>query len=376
MNVFLNDAGNGDCIIVETPSTKIMIDGGTASSYKLWGCNLDRLSEIDALFVTHIDNDHVNGLICMFDKRCHPVIKEVFFNGIEQLTNSKLIEGSISHKESFTLDTMISNFSDLDEGGVDIGFSEGTSLSYLLKTLNYKINERFNGKAITTATVPNEFSIGDITIEIIGPTEQSIERIKESWLEVFSEYDLKMKGLHKKHSVAFERYIESLRHEFDYSDICEETGDSIEVLAGREFTDDNSLNNMSSISFLATSGGKKILFLADSDARTILEWMDRKGYETIEVDAVKLPHHGSKHNYNKNLLERVRCKKYLISTNGNKHSHPDVETLARIVRYSKIQPVDIYINHTIEHIDEKFKETFSSYSPESNIFFNEKEIFI
>lgn len=53
MNVFLNDAGNGDCIIVETPSTKIMIDGGTASSYKLWGCNLDRLSEIDALFVTH-----------------------------------------------------------------------------------------------------------------------------------------------------------------------------------------------------------------------------------------------------------------------------------------------------------------------------------
>ncbi|HDL8360210.1 TPA: MBL fold metallo-hydrolase, partial [Yersinia enterocolitica] len=344
MNVYLNDAGNGDCIIVETPNTVIMIDGGTASSYKLWNCNLERLSEIDALFVTHIDNDHVNGLICMFEKRRHPVIKEVFFNGIEQLTNSKLIEESISHEESSTLDKMISNFSDVDEGGVDIGFSEGTSLSYILKTLNYNINERFNGEVLTTATVLNEFSIGDITFEIIGPTVKNIERINNSWLEVLSEYDLKMKWLHKKHSVAFEKYIESLKNEIGYSNICEEMDDSIEVLADREFADDNSLNNMSSISFLATSDGKKILFLGDSDTKTILEWMDRKGYETLEVDAVKLPHHGSKHNYNKSLLERVLCKKYLISTNGKKHSHPDIETLARIVKYSKIQPVDIYIN--------------------------------
>lgn len=83
MNVYLNDVGNGDCIIVEILNIVIMIDGGIVFFYKFWNCNLERLSEIDVLFVIYIDNDYVNGLICMFEKWCYFVIKEVFFNGIE-----------------------------------------------------------------------------------------------------------------------------------------------------------------------------------------------------------------------------------------------------------------------------------------------------
>lgn len=376
MKIYLNDAGNGDSIILATENTTIMIDGGTAASYNIWKKNVSEINKIDALFVTHIDNDHVNGLIRMFEEKAHPVINEIFYNGIEQVTNSEFCQDDSNNEESSILDSMISNFSDDVEGESNIGFSEGTSLSFLLRELSYNVNERFDGKVITNTLKPNVFSIGDVTIEIIGPSNGNISSIKNNWLEVLSEYGVKRKLINKKCSVAFEKYIDSLRGDLDVEDICEASEESIENLSNKPFIDDNSLNNMSSISFIAECNKKKILLLGDSDARTILEWMDCKGYETINVDAVKLPHHGSKHNYNKELLERVLCNKYLISTNGRKHSHPDLETLARIVRYSKKQPVNIFINHSISHIDESFKEKVSNYSRGSNILTGEREIFL
>lgn len=373
MKIFLNDAGNGDCIVLQAKDTSIMIDGGTAASYNIWKENLANISKINALFVTHIDNDHVNGLIRMFEAASHPDIYEVFYNGIEQLTHLKLNDDSLNNTESSVLDSLISNFSEAIQGECDIGFAEGTSLSYLLKSLNYNVNKRFDNCAITNESPHGVFEVGDVSIELIGPSQDNLISLKNIWLELLSEYDITMRVLHKKHSIAFERYISSLNESDDIQDISETNDTTIEYLSNLPFLDDSSLNNKSSISFLAECDKKKILFLADSDVNTIIKWMDGAGYETIEVDAVKLPHHGSKHNYNKALLERIYCSNYLISTNGNKHGHPDLETLARIVKYSKKQPVNIYINHDVPHIDNSFKEKFAQYSMGSNIFTNVKE---
>lgn len=376
MKVYLNDAGNGDCIVLSAKDTSIMIDGGTAISYNIWKEFLSKFSKLDALFVTHIDNDHVNGLIRMFEAGSHPVIHEVFYNGIEQLINSEFQEGPLNNHESSVLDSLISNFSETIEGEYDIGFSEGISLSFLLKSLKYDVNKRFEGCAITNESFIGKFNIGDISIELIGPTKENIVTIKNSWLEILSEYDVPMKILSKKHSVAFEKYISSLNSNAEVEDIYETSNVTIENLSDKLFVDDKSLSNLSSISFLAECNGKRVLFLADSDVDTVIKWMDSYGYKTIEVDAVKLPHHGSKHNYNKILLERILCGNYLISTNGKKHCHPDLETLARIVRFSKKQPVNIYINHLVPHIDNSFKELFSKYSKGSNIYTNSKEVIL
>ncbi|UYW73159.1 hypothetical protein OFY05_17215 [Pseudocitrobacter faecalis] len=155
---------------------------------------------------------------------------------------------------------MISNFSDDVEGQSNIGFSEGTSLSFLLRELSYNLNERFDGKVITNTSKLNVFSIGDVTIEIIGPSNENISSIKNNWLEVLSEYGVKRKLINKKCSVAFEKYIDSLRGDLDVEDICEASEESIENLSNKPFIDDNSLNNMSSISFIAECNKKKYSF--------------------------------------------------------------------------------------------------------------------
>jgi hypothetical protein len=46
---------------------------------------------------------------------------------------------------------------------------------------------------------------------------------------------------------------------------------------------------------------------------------------------IKLPHHGSRYNVSRALVEVVDCECWLFSTNGSIFGHPDPEAVARIV---------------------------------------------
>jgi hypothetical protein len=56
--------------------------------------------------------------------------------------------------------------------------------------------------------------------------------------------------------------------------------------------------------------------------------------ENREFVLVKAPHHGSRGNISKELVAKLNCNKWAISTNGNQFRHPDKEAIARIIAYS------------------------------------------
>ena len=81
----------------------------------------------------------------------------------------------------------------------------------------------------------------------------------------------------------------------------------------------------------------------------------------LKVDIVKVSHHGSKDNTSNELLELIECNKFLISTDGKQHGHPDKEALARII-CSQNNPCFIFyynIAHKIFSEDEISKNIFS-----------------
>ena len=49
-----------------------------------------------------------------------------------------------------------------------------------------------------------------------------------------------------------------------------------------------------------------------------------------DVDLLKLPHHGSDRNVNREFFERVTAETYVVSANG-KHGNPDLPTLLWLV---------------------------------------------
>ena len=92
--------------------------------------------------------------------------------------------------------------------------------------------------------------------------------------------------------------------------------------------------------------GKNDLFLADSFPNVVvssLKKLSRSEHNPLKCEFVKIAHHGSKANNNNELLRLIDSNKYVISTNGAKHSHPDKQFLARLINQKN--GCEIYFNY-------------------------------
>ena len=63
-----------------------------------------------------------------------------------------------------------------------------------------------------------------------------------------------------------------------------------------------------------------------------------EGQDELRLDALKLPHHGSRANLSRAFLEKVECRRYLFSTDGTQFKHPDREAVARVIKFGGQQP--------------------------------------
>ena len=75
--------------------------------------------------------------------------------------------------------------------------------------------------------------------------------------------------------------------------------------------------------------------------QTAIERLDPPGGR-LEVDAFKLPHHGSQNNNSREMIEMVSSPRYLVSTSGDIFHHPDVEAIARVVQFAGGTPELIF----------------------------------
>jgi beta-lactamase superfamily II metal-dependent hydrolase len=368
----LNEAGNGDCILVQSATTNILIDGGTAKSFQCWSKEILTLPKLDSLIITHIDDDHVNGIIKYFDTKHVHAVENIFFNGVSQITGFN--HGNAAEYDC-DFDSIAVNFEDTIEDSIDIGFSEGTSVSFIIESKLIEINKMNNGKAIHCKSFMTPVYIGDISVQFLGPTCKALESLKKSWLNILKENGIKRKILTKKHSIAFESYVNTLgKYNNVDEDISDINCDDIVALANTIFEPDNSLSNETSLSFILKNNDKSILMLGDAHIETIIDWLDLNSITTLEVDAIKVPHHGSKHNFSKEFIQRVSCNTYFISTNGKKFGHPHLEVLARIAIFSKKENTKIYINNDIEHISKTFIKKLLELPNKVAVIFNQKEV--
>lgn len=127
------------------------------------------------------------------------------------------------------------------------------------------------------------------------------------------------------------------------------------------YVPDDSATNGSSIAFVLEVEGKRILFLGDAHAETIVESLITLYGEKnapFRFDAVKLSHHGSFNNNSPKLLEIITCDNWLISTNGDKYDHPDLPTLAHIITNENNNAPKLYFNYNLTVSEELMKQEY------------------
>lgn len=358
MRIELLPALNGDCILVEyIPLHFILIDGGYVDTYN--NHLLPRLREIaskggviDLIVVTHIDGDHISGIVKLLEEEEMPIeVKGIWYNGYRHVQSIV--------KVGDVLETFVHK-NICKEGNTEckpISAKQGCTLSALITRRGLAWNEPTIGGAIKS---PMTITFGDAAIHILSPREDDIDNLGDFWRK-----RLIIDGLlNKEHSEeywddAFEFCLCKDKPGFRFHEQKVSKSYNWEKIKEAPYEADDSATNGSSIAFVLEAGGKRILFLGDAHSETVEQSLVALyGEEKIPIkfDVVKLSHHGSYNNNSPKLLSMIACDKWLISTNGDNYNHPDISTLAHIVTHNT--GCQLFFNYKLPVGDELCKEEY------------------
>jgi len=353
-------ANEGDAFLVSFNNydINILIDMGLESTYQN-SIKKDLLKlkskgkKIDLLIITHIDNDHVTGAVNFIKEngvgRSIIDVDEIWHNSYRHLQFNKLKE-KISKEETSALETIKKQNKQFskNDGLSDIGVEEGVTLASLLYQYKYNWNTSFNNNAVSTEN-GNEINLKGIKFILLSPNRLKLERLAKVWLAKLESifYDFKISD-DKIFDDAFELFMQNQSDNdiAEFNDISSTEVFNLYELAKIE-EKENSATNGSSIAFIMEHDEKKLLFLADAHENIIYENLKnlKDNHYNMNFEAVKISHHGSNKNISKRLLQLFDSKRFLISSDGKKNNHPDLESIAKIVLKESKNKKELYFNY-------------------------------
>jgi Metallo-beta-lactamase superfamily len=299
----------GDCLLVECARPRarpwrMLIDGGPPDTWPLLAARLERLPaderHLDVVAITHIDSDHIGGMLPFFQSEfARKNVGEVWFNGFEHLpAPADRAIRSVGQAESVT----------------QALFGDGQGPAF-------KWNTSFGGGPVATAE-PGQFielTPGDgPRITVLSPTLKRLSSLRTDWRKEIK------KALDGEPEVAPPRELAPLGKL-----------DDLESLAAKKSSSDGSPPNGSSIGLLLEHRGASCLLSGDGFSKVLSEGLTglakARGIEAIEIDAFKLPHHGSQANLATALVAAAPAHHYVVSSNGDTFNHPDDVAIARVV---------------------------------------------
>lgn len=369
LKINIYPAREGDALLVRLGDDEInlIIDMGYDITYQNYiKKDLQLLSakrkKIDLMVITHVDQDHILGAINFLEENNKKDkiidVKEVWFNSFRHLQFEK-INKNLDQDEIRVLNLICNQnkYRTKTDGLHDITIEQGNTLSKLLYEGTYNWNSSFNNEAVLDKGGIDSIKISDeVSIILISPTIEKLNPLAKKWKNKLEseKYGFTIND-NEIFDEAFELFIKENEIEYINQNISKEENIVFNQLVQID-EKDTSLTNGSSIAFILGYKELKILFLGDAHEDIIfnkLSELKNKNY-ALKFDLIKVSHHGSNKNISNRLLEIIECDKFLISTDGTHHKHPDLATIAKIIK--NIPNPHIITNYHHEKI-EKFKET-------------------
>jgi hypothetical protein len=350
-------ARKGDCLLLHYGSKDdpriVLIDGGPKTVYaQHLKPRLQQIKDVreldeqtplvvDLLMVSHVDDDHIQGILDLTkdltqDDPQFAQILSFWHNSFENVIGSELPEevtasftqkfGPASVKGELPSDITL----DIDEDEEVIVSSlkvlasvqQGAQLrSDIVNKLQADLNVDFPGSLILAKEGADPVELDEnLKFTVVGPMLTELEE------------------LHKKH----QEWLEKL----------DEAGKSAEDVLSAYV--DKSVPNLSSLVLLAECDGKTMLLTGDARGDKILQGLELVGLMdeggTLEVDVLKVPHHGSANNLADDFFERVIAKHYVFSGDGE-HGNPEREALEMLLNARGDEDYVIHLTYPVKELD-------------------------
>ena len=354
-NVDIIQAEFGDCFIIElgddsSSPHNILIDGGPSAIYKEHlRSTLQEICKkkiLDLVICTHIDVDHIGGLLAFFldlnssktgSSQIRINVENLWHNSFQELLGASEVDTGRVYEFLTSIKSLhYNNFENPDTLSIMKAVGEGIELGDLAKQLSIPLNIQFKNNLVVTDKSTTQIKIGSATLQILGPSQKNIVRLRKLWSDWVAK--------HSVNKVGYEKYAELIAV-------------------------DNSVSNLSSIMFLIEFEGKKAIFTGDGLGNDLIQMLSLKGMMDkdgkIHVDLLKVPHHGSERNISKEFFDRIIADTYIISANG-RDDNPSLSTLELIIecaekRGDKIKIVATNRTPNIEKVILKYPEQKFNY---------------
>jgi hypothetical protein len=318
-------ARHGDCLLVEwgpgKPRHRMLIDAGPGPAYpgisgRLRELGVDRL---DVVVLTHVDADHVEGLILLLnDRELDLAVGEVWYNGSPQLFR-------------------------------DLGAVQGELLGAVIATRELAWNTTFAGRTIGAgapdAPLPRISVCGGLSVTVLGPDDGSLDRLRGEWIAACKEAGLT--------SGSTEEALQRLRDRPGllpkHTYLAPPPILDVTELANQRQSWDTKVANRSSVVLLLEAGGRSALLAGDATPVALAAGVRRylaehEHRDRLQVDAFKLPHHGSARNVSREIVALVPAGHYLVSTDGGYFGHPDDAAVATVL-FNAGQASELWFNY-------------------------------
>lgn len=363
MKIKMMPAQYGDCFLINTNNEfNILVDGGLKTTYNKWIKPLVSLEDkretfFDLVIVTHIDCDHIGGIIAFLEdcEISHGMaVKEIWHNGLFQIVGEKFSNHTAQDVEwdEKILDKIIKK-GHLTGDPQNIGISESFAVDVLIQEKNIVRNLGNEGSAICDKT--EDYVIDKLTkIVVLGPGKESIEAMDKYWQKEMIARNYQFQVTDRiKLMQAFEFQMSAVHNYYAPFEIKISGEDSLKRYLSNLEEEDFSITNRSSICFVIEEGKHKVLFLGDAvicDNGSLMEQLEKKYGKTYHFTAIKLPHHGSRYNVTVNFIKRYTADEYYFSTNSERFGHPDIDVIADIIYYTGEYNKKLIFNYPLEVI--------------------------
>ncbi|MEO1033248.1 MAG: MBL fold metallo-hydrolase [Bacteroidota bacterium] len=345
-------AGNGDAVLIDFGSELILIDAGFVSTFRNHlKPRLETLhnqgKRISKFIVTHIDADHISGAIAFIkangsaDNPNIIGIDDIWFNSYRHLHFEDKEQGDFDGEPPNL--SIVSGTESLDPEDDEqlVSHRQGTSFGSQILKNNYSWNKAFGGAAVK-ADEPIVFeSMDTFRLTLLGPTKEALENLAEKWYNYLKTIYQDSINEDAFFDDAFEKMMEEMRQAelnrtvLDQDALVSASGDWVADYCKVWDHEDNSPTNGSSIIFLVEFKGLNMLFLGDAipgQVENQLEKLIPEDEFPLQIDVLKVAHHGAWYNNSPQLIDKLRANYYLFSSNGKRHHHPHFETMAWILK--------------------------------------------
>ncbi len=372
MKLRIFQSEHGDCLLLQGDGVNILCDGGMGKSMRkhvrrpLVDLVDDNGGALDAVYVSHLDQDHIQGIQYLFRDAVEwkvfdyheangsdgvreprvprpPEMKALWHNSFRDQVGENagdigdLLAAAVPALRSTGMDEFLHEAHEIQNIAASIPqaleVSRYAKPDFLDIPINVLPGQTGPGKLLMRGDDPITFSIGTLNFTLVGPSREALENLREGWNN-WLQTQAGENGVR--------RVTERIREQLDRFASGTLDGSPFDLFDwnGIDSFKGVTAPNVASLVFMVEEDGNRVLLTGDAQQDKLTEDLAATGFLDdgfCHLSALKVMHHGSEHNTDAEFAKMVSADHYIFCGDGS-NGNPEPEVLRHYYN-SRVGPI-------------------------------------